>query len=236
MWLFTVYIYVWPELIKVFHVSRLQEIMKNVFAHYTAIFATHPKSGKLPIHPHVWNPECHLTSLCKKKLHIGGILEVNPAFYTKPSHVLIVGATHSLRISWWNPGHRWSPGVPGVPGVGWNRAQRLSDSECSSRCWRFAKFTSKPCLRRLYCCFVIGKLGNCSNSCYGFILMAILQIFQLPRSRRRTWARAEESRPSPPGVGIPWRSVGASYGMLSMAIFVKGQLYWLVVFDHLEKY
>jgi hypothetical protein len=24
--------------------------------------------------------------------------------------------------------------------------------------------------------------------------------------------------------------------MLSMAIFVKGQLYWLVVFDHLEKY
>ena len=108
----------------------------------------------------------------KKMLHIGGILEVNPAFYTKPSHVLIVGATHSLRISWWNPGHRWSPGVPGVPGVGWNRAQRLSDSECSSRCWRFAKFTSKPCLRLLYCCFVIGKLGNCSNSCYGFILMA----------------------------------------------------------------
>jgi hypothetical protein len=24
--------------------------------------------------------------------------------------------------------------------------------------------------------------------------------------------------------------------MLSMAIFVMGQLYWLVVFDHLEKY
>jgi len=57
---------------------------------------------------------------------------------------------------------------------------------------------------------------------------------QLPRSRRRTGARAEESRPSPPGVGIPWRSVGASYGMLSMAIFVKGQLYWLVVLTILK--